>query len=46
MVLIRTGFGYVSIIYSVDTNLLFLEVFFFGDKMKKCEQTGLFNKCF
>ena len=22
------------------------EVFFFGDKMKKCEQTGLFNKCF
>ena len=20
--------------------------FFFGDKMKKCEQTGLFNKCF
>jgi hypothetical protein len=25
--LIRTGFGYVSIIYTVDTNLLFLEVF-------------------
>ena len=27
LVLIRTGFGYVSIIYTVDTNLLFLEVF-------------------